>query len=342
MSDWLKIIWTFQQNICIVKSGNCQHRQAKLLQKGISQMKYDSKLLESLKDETIKLLNVIEDMLDGNEEDYACKKNDMRPQKFRSILAACLEKRSLAIDYTPEERLYEILFETVSYAAYPSDLDKTIPYCMEKFLDEQERDILKRIYWNNETFESVSTAYSTNSSNIKKIVRNALKKLRNEKAVKYIEFGLTYEDDLKKIRESSTSDGRSINALRLLDSLPKEAVLTHVQAAYLQKVMSLMEQLNTDYNEIYEDNSTNPVTDDEIEVTIEKCDAAPTPVQGMQIDGLNIPIRLKNSLKNNHINTIDDLMHYSLADLQQTRGIGRSMLRVLVTELDKLGIKLSS
>ena len=142
-------------------------------------MKYDPSLLESTKNEIIKLLSVIEDMQNGDEEDYACKKNDLRPQKFRSILAACLEQRSVAVNHTPEERIYEILFETVSPAAYPSDLDKTIPYCMEEYLDDQEKDILKRIYWNNDTYEAVSNAYGTNSSNIKKIARNALKKLKN-------------------------------------------------------------------------------------------------------------------------------------------------------------------
>ena len=95
-------------------------------------MRYDPTLLESIKNEIIKFLSVIEDMQGGDEEDYACKRNDMRPQKFRSILAACLEQRSITIDSTPEEKIYKALFETVSFAAYPSDLDQTIPYCMEK------------------------------------------------------------------------------------------------------------------------------------------------------------------------------------------------------------------
>ncbi|MDE6219412.1 MAG: hypothetical protein K2G51_03095 [Lachnospiraceae bacterium] len=203
-------------------------------------MKYDPALLESTKSEIIKLLSVIEDMQNGNEEDYACKKNDMRPQKFRSILAACMEKRNMVINYTPEERIYELLFESVSYASYPSDLDQTIPYCMEKYLDDQEKDLLKRIYWNNETYEAVSSAYNTNSSNIKKIARNALKKLKNKEAIKYMEFGLYYEEDLKRIRETSTGEGRSENVLRLMNNLPKEIILTHVQAASLQKAITLV------------------------------------------------------------------------------------------------------
>lgn len=47
----------------------------------MQEMRCDPILLESTKNEIIKLLSVIEDMQDGNEEDYACKKNDMRPQR---------------------------------------------------------------------------------------------------------------------------------------------------------------------------------------------------------------------------------------------------------------------
>lgn len=305
-------------------------------------MKYDPALLESTKGEIIKFLCVIEDMQGGDEEDHACKKNDMRPQKFRSILAACLERRGIAINYTPEEKVYEALFETVSFAAYPSDLDKTIPYCMEQFLDEQERDILRRIYWDNETYESISAAYNTNSSNTKKIARNALKKLKNETAVKYIEFGLTYEDDLKKIRETSTDDGRSENVLRLINNIPKEMFLTHVQAASLQKAILLLKQLKADYAEIYDNETVNPVERNEIEVTIEKCGNTSDSIDQMRIGEMELPNRLKNSLQKNNIFTVGDLMNYSSAELRQMRGIGNSMLRVLVTELGRHDIKLSS
>ncbi|MDE6913137.1 MAG: hypothetical protein K2P35_05505, partial [Lachnospiraceae bacterium] len=303
-------------------------------------MKYDPTLLDAPKGEIIKFLNVIEDMQAGNEEDFSCKKNDMRPQKFRSILAACLEQRDITINSTPEEKLYEALFETVSFTAYPSDLNKTIPYCMEQFLDEQERDILRRIYWDNETYESISAAYNINTSKMKRIAHNALKKLKNGTAMKYIEFGLTYEEDLEKIRQISTDEGRSENVLRLINNLPKEIVLTHVQAALLQKIISLVKQLKADYTEIYDDNSSNVVADDEIEVTIEKYDNTSRPISKMRVDEMELPNRLKNTLKKNNINTVEELMNYSLAELRQMQGMGKALLRALVNALDRYDIKL--
>ena len=283
-------------------------------------MKYDPTLLESTKDEIIKFLKVLEDMQDGNEDDYACKKNDMRPQKFRSILAACMEQRAIAVNSTPEEKVYEALFETVSFAAYPSDLDKTIPYCMELFLDSQEQDILKRIYWDNETYESISAAYHTNSSKIKKIARNALKKLKNEVAVKYIEFGLNYEEDLKKIREITTDDGRSERMLRFINNLPKEMILTHVQAVSLQKAIMLLKQLKADFTEIYDDVAVNPAHNEEIEVTVETRDITSKSISEMQIGEMELPNRLKNLLHKNNINTVDDLMKFTQTELRQMRG----------------------
>ena len=58
-----------------------------------------------------------------------------------------------------------------------------------------------------------------------------------------MEFGLNYEEDLKRIRESLTDDGRSENVLRLMNNLPREIILTHVQAVYLQRAISLVKQL---------------------------------------------------------------------------------------------------
>ncbi len=304
-------------------------------------MKYDPNLLESIKNEIIRLLSVIEDMQNGDEEDLACKKNDMRPQKFRSIFTACLEQRSMIINHTPEERIYEILFETVSPAAYPSDLDHTIPYCMEKYLDDKEKDILRRIYWNNDTYESVSNAYSTNSSNIKKIARNALKKLKNKEAIKYMEFGLNYEEELKRIREASTEGGRSENVLRLMNNLPKEIILTHVQAAALQKAVTLVKQLKEDYSNLYEYEPADTDAGDKMEVSIEKCDNQSDSISQMQIGEMGLPNRLKNALQKNNIFTVGELTKHSAAELRKMRGIGDSMLRVLITELEKYDIGLA-
>lgn len=135
-------------------------------------MKYDP-----ARQEIMKSLSVIEDMQNDSEDDYACKKNDMRPQQFRSILSSWLKKCDIAVDDTPEERVYELLFNMVSPDAYPSNFDQTIPCCMEKYLNDEEKDILTRIYWNNETYDTFSQDYQTNSSNIKKLARNAFKKL---------------------------------------------------------------------------------------------------------------------------------------------------------------------
>ena len=157
-----------------------------------------------------------------------------------------------------------------------------------------------------------------------------------------MEFGLHYEEDLKRIRESSTDDGRSENVLCLMNNLPKEIILTHVQAAYLQKAVSLVKQLQNDYSDLYGCDPADTDAGDQMEVTIEACDDVSDSISEMRIDEMELPNRLKNSLQRNNIFTVGELAKYSCAELRKMRGIGNSMLRILVTELDKYDIGLSS
>ena len=79
-----------------------------------------------------------------------------------------------------------------------------------------------------------------------------------------------------------------------------------------------------------------------MEVTIEACDDVSDSISEMRIDEMELPNRLKNSLQRNNIFTVGELAKYSCAELRKMRGIGNSMLRILVTELDKYDIGLSS
>ena len=62
----------------------------------------------------------------------------------------------------------------------------------------------------------------------------------------------------------------------------------------------------------------------------------------MRVDEMELPNRLKNTLKKNNINTVEELMNYSHAELRQMQGMGKALLRALVNALDRYDIKLSS
>ncbi len=78
-----------------------------------------------------------------------------------------------------------------------------------------------------------------------------------------------------------------------------------------------------------------------MEVSIEKYKILSV-VSNMQTAEMNLQNWLKNLLQKNNLFTVADLMNYSSEDLNRMRGIGSSMLRVLIAELDKLEIKLLS
>lgn len=74
---------------------------------------------------------------------------------------------------------------------------------------------------------------------------------------------------------------------------------------------------------------------DKMEVTVGKCNNRSASISQIWIDERNFPNRLKNSRQKNNIFTVGDLTNYSSAELRKIHGIDDSMLRALVTELEK-------
>lgn len=72
-----------------------------------------------------------------------------------------------------------------------------------------------------------------------------------------------------------------------------------------------------------------------MEVTVEKCNNRSDSISQIQIDERNLPNWLKISQQKNNIFTVGDLTNYSSEELRKMHGIDDSMLRALVTELEK-------
>lgn len=72
-----------------------------------------------------------------------------------------------------------------------------------------------------------------------------------------------------------------------------------------------------------------------MEVTVEKCNNRSDSISQIRIDERNLPNRLKISQQKNNIFTVGDLTNYSSEELRKMHGIDDSMLRALVTELEK-------
>lgn len=58
------------------------------------------------------------------------------------------------------------------------------------------------------------------------------------------------------------------------------------------------------------------------------------------IDSLNLPFRIKNSLKNANIISIENLLNYQIEDLKKIPGIGNQSLILLIKKLNEKGLKL--
>ena len=100
-----------------------------------------------------------------------------------------------------------------------------------------------------------------------------------------------------------------------MNNLPREIILTHVQAVYLQRAISLVKQLQNDYSDLYQCDLADIDAGDQMEVTIEACDDTSDSVSRMRIDEIELSNRLKNSLQKNNIFTVGELAKYSCTEL---------------------------
>lgn len=295
-------------------------------------------MLNKSKEELEKVYIILEQLIQGEDEEFLCKKYDIRPQKFRTILFACEENRKIEINLSPAERIYQNAFKTNNFAKYPSDLDETIPYCMEHFLTNEEKDILNKLYWEKATYEDVASAYNTNSSKIKAITKNALKKLTEKKAVQCIEFGLNYENELKQIREEQTDVKRLELAISQINNniIKKEMVLTKIQSQYLNVIKDLIIELKNINEEIENDALKNSIKNIQIDKQFSD------DIDSTHISKLNIPMKLKNILIENEIIYIRNLKKYTIEQLNNINGIGPYFSNLIAEELKNYNIYLNN
>ena len=77
------------------------------------------------------------------------------------------------------------------------------------------------------------------------------------------------------------------------------------------------------------------------EIMVEKDDEGKEKALEMTIEELDLSVRSFNCLKRAGINTVEDLINKSEAEMMKVRNLGRKSLEEVVAKLDSLGFKLT-
>lgn len=91
-------------------------------------------------------------------------------------------KADVIIDYKAEQS-----FEHIEDEMFTQELNKTLTQAIAAVCNETEKNILNRLYWNNETFVDIARSMNVSNGNIHSIHNHALVMLRSSHAKRMLE-----------------------------------------------------------------------------------------------------------------------------------------------------------
>lgn len=113
------------------------------------------------------------------------------------------KKTNNQIVLTPAERLYADLFNTNDISEIPMHVNETMPYVLDKCIDEKYAKILKKYYYDELTFEQIGRQYDIPVT--REVVRakkeKAIRLLHRPPASNYLKYGKNYMKIIEKERE---------------------------------------------------------------------------------------------------------------------------------------------
>lgn len=262
------------------------------------------------------LIECIDDILNGMPESTACKKRNIRVSAFRRLIFN--EKLGYKgdtvhpedISYyvcSSEELIYAKLTGDKTVTKYPDDLDKTIPFVIEHYLTEKQRNIIKYRYYDKMTLQEISDIFHVSRAYIGEIEQKALSKLKEPTPMGIIKCGLQYYDNIKALQRLHTTEFRNkyITDFKIKYQIEKDSVEMGILKDIADDMLKYNDPQNID-------------------------------VRAQSIDSLDISNRAKNCLHRNGITTVGELLQKSYYDLTQIKSLGNKTINEIMQEIQRL------
>ena len=129
---------------------------------------------------------------------------------------------------------------------------------------------------------------------------------------------------------------RSVGQITDYDKLTLEVWTNGVLHA--QEAVALGARVLTEHLNLFVDLSGDSLEGNPILVTSD--DTAQTTVLSMTIEELEFSVRSLNCLKRAGINTVEELINHTEADMMKIRNLGRKSLEEVISKLESLGLAL--
>lgn len=262
------------------------------------------------------LIGCIDDILNGIPESTACKTRNIRVATFRRLIfnkklgykGDTVNPKDISYYVcSPEETIYAKLTGDKTVTKYPDDLDKTIPFVIEHYLTEKQRNIIKYRYYDKKTLQDLSDKFHVSRAYIGEIEQTALSKLKEPTPMGIIKCGLQYYDNIKALQHLHTKEFRN-------------KYITDFKTKY----------------QIERDSAEMGILKDIADDMLKYNDPQNIDVRAQSIDSLELSNRAKNCLHRNDITTVGELLQKSYYDLIQIKSLGNKTISEIMREIQRL------
>lgn len=230
------------------------------------------------------------------------------------------KKTNNQIVLTPAERLYADLFNTNDISEIPTHVNETMPYVLDKCIDEKYAKILKKYYYDELTFEQISRQYDipVTREAVRTKKEKAIRLLHRPPASNYLKYGKDYMKMIEKEREK-ISDKR----LEKIKAIIFSEITTTAAEKLAEIVLALQDK-----------------TDKESVQTVEIIDKATSLM--LSVDTLDLSPRALNCLRRAGIKTIRDLTAYTPTEIANVKNLGDKSLKEITQALDNINLSLKN
>nr|YP_009492184.1 alpha subunit of RNA polymerase [Pseudopediastrum integrum]AWI68786.1 alpha subunit of RNA polymerase [Pseudopediastrum integrum] len=157
------------------------------------------------------------------------------------------------------------------------------------------------------------------------------------KKVKY-DYSFYKSNNLKKLKKNLFGISGYSQSTFLESSIPNSLLYFSQNRAKLQKDVKDANEFPIIEKKISSFSNSNNEIKNNPELNILKANVFK---ENCTIDSLDLPFRIKNSLKNANIINIENLLNYQIEDLKKIPGIGNQSLILLIKKLNEKGLKLN-
>ena len=311
-------------------------------------------LLQKARENVNLISTAIDEILSGEPISVTLRRYNISRIKFENFINNGLKENNRASDkpalgvndidnilLTPEERVYKEVFGSFSYPNLPVDLQETLNYIYDYYLDEPMRKMIELMYYRCCTMAEAASNMRISDAELMSIYKKVMRKLRRPAIVLLLKLGIREYDRQRKIRSKLCKQNSEETKKRF--NIEYGLAVSEKDIEWLKNMRERIDLVLESRSFVTIKNETVAVN--QLSPTVPKYKKSlyvtrELAVEALAFDYLHskgvISTRTKNALCRAGYFSVGDLDGVSIESLYQARNIGNLVMKELLGYLRTL------